>query len=264
MQHQVAGLLVGEDVGMLILCGMPGSGKSTLARSLAARDWVVVNQDSLGHRRACEQNARLALERGARVVVDRCNHDPTQRAHWTRLAPAVAVWLDADVELCVARVLGRAGHPTLAAEPKSEDVVRRFASIFEPPTIAEPGLTAVHRIPVPLEMSIDDLADRLSPPWIPRSLPTFPRPPRSARSCNAAPRRPHPPRSFSGGRPPRRPPPEALFYQHAAAPAAAPLPFTYNPYYAAPQPLPRPPYKTPRFSSQQQPRYPRRREDGYK
>ena len=76
---------------MLILCGTPGSGKSTLASALRSRGWTVVSQDALGSRKAVERVARGALRRPkARVVVDRCNQDAAQRAHWTRGAPARA------------------------------------------------------------------------------------------------------------------------------------------------------------------------------
>ena len=79
-----------EDAArMLILCGTPGSGKSTLASALLSRGWTVVCQDALGSRKAVERAARGALLLpNARLVVDRCNQDAAQRAHWTCGAPA--------------------------------------------------------------------------------------------------------------------------------------------------------------------------------
>lgn len=160
--------LVRPELSMLILCGLPGSGKSTLAARLETRGWIIVNQDRLGNRRACERSCQEALACGQRVVIDRCNHDSVQRSHWTRLAgSAVAVWLDADLALCVQRVLDRASHPTLPPNQKSADIVRRFARDFVPPSRSEPGITKVIRIPVPYAGNMNNVAHQLSPPRIP-------------------------------------------------------------------------------------------------
>ena len=123
---------------LVILAGLPGSGKSSLAAALEKRGWAVVNQDSLGNRRKCERACARAFERGDRVVIDRCNHDRAQRAHWTRILERagggykVAVWLTTPVDSCVERVLARPAHPTLAG-PGAEKVVRNFARSFDPP-----------------------------------------------------------------------------------------------------------------------------------
>ena len=123
---------------LVILAGLPGSGKSSLAAALEKRGWAVVNQDSLGNRRKCERACARAFERGDRVVIDRCNHDRAQRAHWTRILERagggykVAVWLTTPVDSCVERVLARPVHPTLAG-PGAEKVVRNFEKSFEPP-----------------------------------------------------------------------------------------------------------------------------------
>jgi predicted kinase len=128
---------------LIILAGLPGSGKSSLAAALERRGgWAVVNQDTLGNRRKCEAACARAFDRGDRVVVDRCNHDRSQRAHWTRLLAAagggqvVAVWLTTPVDACVDRVLARPAHPTLAG-PGAEDVVRRFEGSFAAPALDE-------------------------------------------------------------------------------------------------------------------------------
>ena len=123
---------------LVILAGLPGSGKSSLAAALEKRGWAVVNQDSLGNRRKCERACARAFERGDRVVIDRCNHDRAQRAHWTRILERngggykIAVWLTTPVDSCVERVLARPVHPTLAG-PGAEKVVRNFEKSFDPP-----------------------------------------------------------------------------------------------------------------------------------
>ena len=63
-----------EGVRLVVLAGLPGAGKSTLAQRFAARGWAVVNQDTLGNRKRCEEEARAALFRGARLQA--LNHTP--------------------------------------------------------------------------------------------------------------------------------------------------------------------------------------------
>ena len=135
----------GGGVRLAVLVGLPGSGKSTLARRFAARGWAVVCQDELGSRGACEAAADRALADGVRVVVDRTNIDPDQRAHWLRLArrhrlpdAAIAcVVLALPRAACERRVLARRGHPTLPPNASSVDVIRRFAAQYQPPAPGE-------------------------------------------------------------------------------------------------------------------------------
>ena len=67
---------------LLVLVGLPGSGKSTLAARFGAGGWVVVSQDVLHTRAACEAGVVAALAAGRSVVVDRTNVDVASRAVW--------------------------------------------------------------------------------------------------------------------------------------------------------------------------------------
>ena len=152
---------------LIVLAGLPGSGKSSLAAALEKRGWAVVNQDSLGNRRKCERACARAFERGDRVVIDRCNHDRSQRAHWTRILERagggykVAVWLTTPVDSCVERVLARPVHPTLAG-PGAEKVVRNFEKSFDPP--GDDEVDAIIKL-APTD-DYDSVAAALDPPII--------------------------------------------------------------------------------------------------
>jgi adenylate kinase family enzyme len=82
-----------EAQTVIVLCGIPGCGKSTFARRLIntmpshiRRRWVTANQDDLKTRKAVENRVISALSMQQSVIVDRCNFDVEQRAHWIRLA----------------------------------------------------------------------------------------------------------------------------------------------------------------------------------
>ncbi|CAM9260119.1 unnamed protein product [Ectocarpus sp. 12 AP-2014] len=126
---------------ILVLAGIPGSGKSTLASFLEDMGWSVVNQDTLGSREKCRRGAQQVLEKGGRVLIDRCNFDQSQRVTWLDLAVSlslhkdacIAVWLDIPVDVCQGRVQSRVGHPTLGAGLASAGIVKRVARDFRPP-----------------------------------------------------------------------------------------------------------------------------------
>ena len=60
-----------------MIVGPPASGKSTLARKyLAAKNYVVVNRDTLKTQEKCLSHASNALKDGKSVVVD--NTNPTK------------------------------------------------------------------------------------------------------------------------------------------------------------------------------------------
>ena len=91
--EMVGPTLVVRDAPLLlvVLVGVPGSGKSTFAASLiegaptVARRFQRISQDVLGSRGRCLKAATRALRNGEHVLVDRCNFDEQQRAHWLRL-----------------------------------------------------------------------------------------------------------------------------------------------------------------------------------
>ncbi|CAB1110131.1 unnamed protein product [Ectocarpus sp. CCAP 1310/34] len=126
---------------ILVLAGIPGSGKSTLASFLEDMGWSVVNQDTLGSREKCRRRAQQVLEKGGRVLIDRCNFDQSQRVTWLDLAVShslhkdacIAVWLDIPIDVCQGRVQSRVGHPTLGAGLASAGIVKRYAKDFRPP-----------------------------------------------------------------------------------------------------------------------------------
>jgi len=128
---------------LLILVGLPGSGKSTFARLLTRGTngrFVTVSQDELRSRRLCEEEfskAAMSTPRTAvKVVLDRCNVEPKDRAEWLELAmrpkSAMAVFFDVPVAVCKQRVRTRADHPTIPLG-SGETVIESFARRLVPP-----------------------------------------------------------------------------------------------------------------------------------
>jgi len=137
---------------VIILVGIPGSGKSTLTQRLTSlprspqqRPYVRISQDELGSRRRCEDMLRSVLSESYAVpIIDRCNFDEEQRAHFLALARRTAtpvachyVVFRADVEVCVRRCERRAGHETLLPRD-ARSVVRRMGSMLRVPEAAPP------------------------------------------------------------------------------------------------------------------------------
>lgn len=133
---------ISRPLRVIILMGLPGAGKSTLAERFRGMSWCVINQDTLGDRRACVAAARSALGARQYIVIDRCNISRLQRRVWLDIADEFeasvgCIWLDTDVEECGARVLRRFGHKTLPAEVSSLDVIQAFGERLEDAMEAE-------------------------------------------------------------------------------------------------------------------------------
>ena len=144
---------------VVVLVGMPGSGKSTFcaaleselaeqrakAHRLPAGQWVGpvrVSQDDLGGRKPCVALAEAALGLGHSLLIDRCNFDSDQRAHWLKLrrGPStpppllVAINFRTPSAVCKQRVNARVAHPTLGPGRASMQVIDRFQQLLKWPT----------------------------------------------------------------------------------------------------------------------------------
>lgn len=128
---------------LLVIMGLPGSGKSTIANKLTQVGWVRVNQDEMGNRKAVEASARTALTKGQNVIVDRCNFDYDQRAHFLELAHKAGVrdvrclWLDTPAEVCKLRVSVRKDHPTIPEGDAGVAIIDKFSTSMVPPMPGE-------------------------------------------------------------------------------------------------------------------------------
>jgi len=118
--------------------------------SSAPLHFVRISQDELGSRRACEHHARIALDRGHSLLIDRTNIDINQRKVWidmakSRGARTEIIHLNVPVKVCKQRVLDRTNHETLPANESSLSVVDRFLMGFVPASMDE-GVDHIHRL----------------------------------------------------------------------------------------------------------------------
>ncbi|KAJ7460609.1 P-loop containing nucleoside triphosphate hydrolase protein [Mycena latifolia] len=130
---------------VLILVGLIGSGKSTFAQALEENFPVFVrcNQDDLGDRRQVENLARISLRKGSSVCIDRTNFDPSQRAHWIKIAreiPGTLIWVivfDTPKDICATRLRTRTQHPTIKNPEDALSILDRFSSQYCAPSNSE-------------------------------------------------------------------------------------------------------------------------------
>lgn len=172
--------LSSNDQIVVILCGIPGCGKSTYARALVSalplayrKKWDVSNQDTLGTRQKVLAHASAALRAKKSVVIDRCNFDAEQRAHWVNLARAsnvaalyCVIMPDYDnTKLCTARALERGNRDGVHGDDVNwAAVCHGMKQSFRLPTMDE-GFSGIftcnnlHDL-VCFANSLKDIADR--------------------------------------------------------------------------------------------------------
>ena len=161
----------------LVVCliGLPGCGKSTFTRrffdlfrasqTMLTRSWIQCNQDYYKTRQKTINAASMALTTGYSVIIDRCNFDVDQRAHWIALANSfnaqcICIILpDAmDVELCASRANLRGVDDLHPDEIDWIGVCARMKADFRSPSLDE-GFAAIYTCNE--EFSVNNILDSL-------------------------------------------------------------------------------------------------------
>jgi predicted kinase len=99
--------------------------------------FVRINQDELGNRRACEAKTKRALVEGKCAIIDRCNFDLEQRTPWLKMAQSIGMPVDClvfstPVAECIRRCESRKNHETIAPN-KARGIVGIVERQFSPP-----------------------------------------------------------------------------------------------------------------------------------
>ncbi|KAL7343369.1 P-loop containing nucleoside triphosphate hydrolase protein [Rhodotorula toruloides] len=152
---------------LIVLAGVVGSGKSTLSQrwEQLMKGWVRVNQDDLGDRRTCENMVRTRLGEGYSVLVDRQNFDAGQRRTWVEIAsefPDVEVGcmvMGTSKQDCRERLLVRQDHPTIDNPDLAVQLLDKFSSLWQEPTLGEgfDRIITLPPLPPPAENRTDGL-----------------------------------------------------------------------------------------------------------
>jgi hypothetical protein len=152
-----------------------GSGKSTVALRIANgadKRWKIACQDVLKSRGAVLEYASEALMKRDSVIIDRCNFDPVQRQHWTKLAdekqeemrfkyeynlndstsstfprilklcPVLPKWN--DVVYCANRAFSRGDDGVHEINTNWSDICHRMNRDFRMPFLDEENFDALH------------------------------------------------------------------------------------------------------------------------
>ncbi|BGP09351.1 hypothetical protein JCM10049v2_005217 [Rhodotorula toruloides] len=125
------------------------------------KGWVRVNQDDLGDRRTCENMVRTRLGEGYSVLVDRQNFDAGQRRTWVEIAsefPEVEVGcmvMGTSKQDCRERLLVRQDHPTIDNPDLAVQLLDKFSSLWQEPTLDEGFDRLITLPPLPPRAEID-------------------------------------------------------------------------------------------------------------
>jgi len=158
---------------LVVLIGPSGSGKSTFAARhfqptevLSSDEFRAIVADDPTDQRASRAAfellhlaARRRLERGRLTVIDATNVTRTSRLELVALAtetrrPAVAIVLDAPLEVCLGRNARREGRTVAAGVViRQADELSRW--LGGPSGLADEGFAAVHRLVDPAR--VDDV-----------------------------------------------------------------------------------------------------------